>query len=286
MSSPATPNDSHANRLTSSEIADDDQLRSSYVRSLVKNVSTGVPIDASSALPHALVQFWDDAKTIPTDVQECIDSWKPLEKEGFKRLLFDDSSAKQFIAENLDSSHLMAFELCAHPAMRSDYFRLCFILINGGFYVDTDDVYQGDGCESWFHDDRLKLQPLCYNKSTGSMVSATVFLTNLEASTDLIYYVNNDPLIAPPRHPIIRMALERATRSLLNRSGDIRDIQSITGPGNLTACLVKHDIESRHAKNKKDFTFLIGWDSVAVSKWQLEYRDDERNWRHWVGGDA
>ena len=170
--------------------------------------------------------------------------------------------------------------------MRSDYFRLCFILINGGFYVDTDDVYQGKDYAPWFKDDKLKLQPLCYNVSTDSMVDASAFITNPEASPDLTYYVNNDPLIAPPQHPIIRMALERSTRALLNKSSDIRDIQSITGPGNLTACLVRHDIELRLAKNKRDFTFLVDWDNVAVSRWQLGYRDDERNWRHWVGGNA
>jgi len=286
MSSTAKSDCTDVNEHSSSAIVEDDQLRSRYVMRLVEATGTSTYINASSVLPRVLIQFWDNAKNIPADVQECIDSWQPLDEKDFKRLLFDDTSAKQFIADNFDLSHLMAFERCAHPAMRSDYFRLCFILINGGFYVDTDDVYQGRDCESWFSDDRLKLQPLCYNVSTDSMVDTTDFLTNPEASPDLIYYVNNNPLIAPPRHPVIRMALERSTGILLNQSGGMRDIQSITGPGNLTACLVQHDIESKNNKNKRDFTFLTSWDSVSVSKWPLEYRDDERNWRHWAVGNA
>ena len=50
--------------------------------------------------------------------------------------------------------------------MRCDYFRLCFMARNGGFYVDADEVYQDVDCEYLFEDGRLKLQPLCYEMST------------------------------------------------------------------------------------------------------------------------
>ncbi len=264
-------------------IAEDDRLRSKYVRHLILEDDTCMHQSTTSVPPHILVQFWDDAKAIPADVRECIDSWRPLDEQGFERLLFDDDSAGQFIAEYFSQRHLAAFERCLHPAMRSDYFRLCFIMKKGGFYVDADDVYQGGNHEAWFRDNRLRLQPLCYDISTDSMVDTADFLTNPPDLPNLIFYFNNNPLIAPPGHPVIHIALERSTQLLLNQASDLRDVQSITGPGNLTASLVRHAIESGSKGDARDFAFLADWGLVSVSRWPLQYRSDERNWRLWKG---
>lgn len=81
------------------------------------------------------------------------------------------------------------------------------------------------------------------------------------------------------------MALERSTQILLAPGRNIQDIQSITGPGNLTASLVRHAIESKIAGKDLDFVLLDNWDSVSVPQWLLEYRKDKRNWRIWDGSD-
>ena len=229
-----------------------------------------------------LVQFWDDTKTIPADVRECMKSWQPLREQGFDYLLFDDGSARQFIAKHFGHRHIAAFERCRHPAMRCDYFRLCYISEKGGFYVDADDVYQGGPYEFWFDDDRLKLQSLCYNVTSDSMVEKIDFIVDSSDSSDLIFYVNNNPLIAPPNHPVLRTALERSTKILLNHKGYTRSVQSTTGPGNLTASLVHNAIESERKSKARNFVFLADWHTVSVSQWPLEYRSDERNWRLWA----
>jgi hypothetical protein len=256
------------------------------MRHLLLQADVATPKVAAILPPLILVQFWDNAKAIPADVQECIDTWQPLEQLGFERLLFDDDSATQFIADHFGRSGLEAFEHCKHPAMRADYFRLCFMMVSGGFYVDADDVYQGGDCKSWFSDDRLKLQPLCYDLLTDSMVETPDFLFNPPNSPNLIYYVNNNPLIAPPRHPVIHMALERSTHLLLTQAGHARDVQSTTGPGNLTASLVRHAVELNQLNLARDFTILSNWDTVSVTRWPLEYRSDDRNWRLWIRGNA
>jgi hypothetical protein len=227
-----------------------------------------------------LVQFWDKATAVPADVRECLDSWRPLEEQGFARHLFDKEEAGRFIARYFGRRHSAAFELCRHPAMQCDYFRLCFIARNGGFYIDADEYYQGGDLEYLFRDNRLKLQPLCYDTSTGTMVRAKVFTRKGDDSPDWIFYVNNDPIIAPPSHPVIRLALARSTQLLLSQTGGRRDIQSITGPGNLTASLVRHAAASA-AGGARDYAFLPNWDAVSVSRWPLSYRSDERNWRIW-----
>lgn len=39
-----------------------------------------------------------------------------------------------------------------------------------GGYVDTDDVYLGSDINVFFTDDKLKIQPLCYDITTDSMI--------------------------------------------------------------------------------------------------------------------
>jgi hypothetical protein len=224
------------------------------------------------------VQFWHDPDGIPEDVQKCLDSWKLLETEGFERALFDDNKARDFISNALGHPYIAAYDRCYHPAMRCDYFRLCYILTRGGFYVDADEIYQGTGCSSLVTGIKLRLQPLCYDVKTATMVNAAVFIHERRLSPDWIFYVCNTPLIGPANHPIISLALERATHILMN-SKERPDIQSTTGPGNLTASLVRHSIASTIAGRSPDFQILANWDATSISPWALSYRNDERNWR-------
>lgn len=270
-------------KQTHLDISENDDLRSHYMWHLICNLSSPIIQDTTSTIPHTLVQFWDNAGTIPSDVRKCINSWEPLDELGFERLLFDDKSARYFIANNFNKHHLDAFDRCNHPAMRADYFRLCYLLKNGGFYIDADDVYKGLDIGTYFNDDKLKLQPLCYDISTDSMVNTADFLCKIKCSKNLIFYVNNDPIISPPNHPLIRMALERSTKSLLTSSCNTKDIQSTTGPGNLTACLVRHAIESQKSSKPLDFLFIDNWENISIPQWPLEYRKDKRNWRLWDG---
>lgn len=272
--------------LDPSRIAEDDDLRSRHIRELVQEA---VPIEISSSrtdIPKVIVQFWHDLDEIPEDVQECLDSWEPLKKQGFKRVLFDDAGARRFISERLGGSYVAAFDLCHHPAMRCDYLRLCYIVTYGGFYVDADEVYQGTDCNHFFCDSRLKIQPLCYDTATGMMIKPDVFVRKRGYSPDWIFYVNNNPLIAPANHPVIRLALNRATRILLNCVEKRPEIQSTTGPGNLTASLVRHSIASKLTGRTRDLLILSNWEAMSISRWPLSYRNDERNWRLWNSSGA
>ena len=260
----------------------EDRIRSEYMRSLVKLApAREAGSDLPRRIPMVVVQFWDDLARVPSDVAECMDSWSLLDARGFQRFVFEDSTARQFIAEHFDDRHTAAFGRCDHPAMRCDYFRLCFLARLGGFYVDADDRFRGANTDRLFRDDRLKLQPLCYDASTDSMIAPAVFADPENDSPHWIYYVNNNPIIAPAGHPIIRLALERATTLLLSGTHDRRDIQSTTGPGNLTASLVDWSGRGRGSATPCDFELLLDWELLAETRWPLSYRDDERNWRIW-----
>ena len=270
---------------TTGPFSKDEQLRSQYVRSLIlRNDERCIARDFALP-PRVIVQFWDNVDTIPGDVRQCLESWQKLKKQRFEYLLFNDESAVAYIRDHFDDMHVCAFRRCRHPAMRSDYFRLCFIAKTGGCYIDADDVLLGSNLEQrLFNNSKLKLQPLCYSASADSMVNIADSLLNTENLRNLIFYVNNNPIIAPPNHPIIKLALKRSTHSILAQKQDAKqDIQSITGPGNLTICLMGHAMQLDRTGKDQDFEFLVNWSTTSVSKWPLGYRNDCRNWRLWDG---
>jgi hypothetical protein len=260
--------------------AEDDVLRSAHMRNLVKGPALMKSRPRGAQIPRVIVQFWDDPFRLPSDVRECLDSWQPLARSGFERVLFDDTRARRFISKVFGGIFVAAFDRCHHPAMRCDYFRLCFMLARGGFYVDADERYLGTSCEELFLNNMLKVQPLCYDLETDSMVPTRVFRHDQDYSPNWIFYVNNSPLVAPPLHRVIKLALARSTRILLTGS-EHPDIQSTTGPGNLTASLVRHSLACQGAGQARDFALLDNWESISVSQWPLSYREDARNWRLW-----
>jgi len=265
-----------------SQVAEDSNLRSWYARDLIRQppASGTDPPPRPGRIPRVIVQFWDSS-AVPPDVKECIASWQPLTCNGFTQVLFDAGQARNFIEAELGGRFLDAFDRCEHPAMQCDFFRLCYLVRNGGFYVDADEVYQGGDCSSLFDDGRLQLQPMCFDTSKRCMIESGVFLKRRVCPTEWIFYVNNNPLIAPPSHPVIRLALERSTQLLLTRTDRRFDVQEMTGPGNLTASLIRHAIASDSSGEPRDFRFLHRWGTISVSPWGLSYRDDERNWRFW-----
>lgn len=254
--------------------------RSEYIRQLVQFQQDETPPDDSckQVIPKTIVQFWHNLQELPEDVQQCVNSWKRWEKEGFTHQLFDESSAKAFIARSLDTRHQRAFDRCYHPAMQADYFRLCYLLVEGGFYVDADDICVSPDINCLFGDSRLKIQPLCYDINSGTMVNPAVFLRADAYESNWIFYFNNNPLIANRGHPIIELALSQAT-SILEMAGDnvLPEIQGTTGPGNLSKSIFS--LGSTEEDGGSDLTVLRNWDSFAISKWPLSYRNDSRNWR-------
>ncbi|ESZ61602.1 glycosyltransferase [Mesorhizobium sp. L103C131B0] len=265
---------------------EDDHLRSAFIRylTLQKLNECSLPsinetID-DAAIPRILVRYWHDPNDVPGDVRECLNSWNPLQKEeGFEFRTFHDASAAAYISDVYGPPERAAFERCRHPAMRSDYLRMCVMLAEGGLYVDADDVLVGDGWKQLLLDSKLKLQPLCYDIPTGKMITAAQIWQHDLPTANRIFYVNNNPIIAPPRHPLLRRALARATERLLGRRPR-PEIQSTTGPGNLTASLAAHAHALQGVGADLDFELIRDWSVIAETRWDLSYRNDARNWRN------
>jgi mannosyltransferase OCH1-like enzyme len=254
--------------------------RSEFIRRLVQRSVGRLPINAQyvQRTPRTIVQFWHNLQHLPGDVEECIASWTRSTSSDFAHRLFDEGSAKAFIGASLDARHEHAFERCYHPAMQADYFRLCYLLVEGGFYVDADDVCVGTDVGWLFDDGRLKIQPLCYDVASGTMVAPSVFLRSDAYDPNWIFYFNNNPLIANRGHPIIARALRQATDLLELANGNVLpEIQTTTGPGNLSSSIFEFGTTSGRVES--DLVVLRDWDSLAVSRWPLSHRADARNWR-------
>jgi hypothetical protein len=256
-------------------------MRSDFVRHLVQSEDTlySHTQKLTNNIPRIIVQFWDD-EVIPNDVQECIETWRQLKSRGIEHFLFNEGTARKFIAEKLSADNVKAFDRCYHPAMKSDYFRLCFISCTGGFYVDVDDFYCGIDVENLFTDQMMKLQPLCFDINTNGMVDPRKFIINGGFSESWIFYFNNNPIIAPPNSPIIEYALARSTRLILVCDEyNLPEIQSTTGPGNLSASVVAYLSDYQPHIHEKCLSVLADWQIYAKTIWELSYRNDERNWR-------
>lgn len=255
-------------------ISEDDDKRSKFIHDfLQKQRKTGA---GDVKIPKVIVQYWHSQNEIPLDVLKCIESWKPLEKKGFQFKLFDDELAKKFIVENLEEKHLTSYLKCHHPAMRCDYFRLCYLYKCGGFYVDADELLLNTDVELVYKDNNIKVQPLCYSIEQGKMVEVEYFL-NEPYDVTRIYYFNNNPIIAPPYHHLISIALNRATNKIMSGE-NIFDIQSTTGPGNLSASIVHYLLSGMD-----EIEVIEDWNLYSESPWPLSYRSDDRNWRLYDG---
>jgi mannosyltransferase OCH1-like enzyme len=254
--------------------------RSSFIRGLVQRSSS---VDISSSvlaqnIPKRIVQFWHDLDRLPGDVGECIETWRKTEEQGFEIILFDNHQAREFILRRLGLRYQKAYDRCYHPAMQSDYFRLCYIFVEGGCYIDTDDIYDGAQIQFLFNDGRLKIQPLCYDMETNMMVPPSRFTMPGANAASWIFYFNNNPLIAGSGHPLIDRALSQATQSLeKDVTNSLPEIQSTTGPGNLTKSIFDAATESR--KIEQTLLVLSDWENIAKNIWHLSYRNDARNWR-------
>jgi len=265
---------------TISMLPEDHQLRSDFIRGLVQRSFNGAKpsLSLDKVIPKRIVQFWDDLNRLPDDVKDCMESWKKVDQLGFERILFGKIAAKNFISKNLGARFERAFERCYHPAMQSDYFRLCYIMLEGGCYIDADDVYSGSPIDHLFDNGLLKIQPLCYDITTDSMVPPKKFTKEGANATSWIFYFNNNPLISSAGHPIIEYALEQATASLESDSLDsLPEIQSTTGPGNLTKSIF--DLTTQDFDVREEILVLVDWEDTAESRWDLSYRNDSRNWR-------
>ncbi len=158
--------------------------------------------------PVHLIQYWHE-ESPPDYIVELLRSFGEQNPE-MEHLVFNDATAEEFIAAHYGARELAAFQACAVPAMRADYFRYCACHTLGGFCVDAD--YQCIG-------------PLlsAMEESVGGQ------LFRAERFSVLI---NSLFGFHTPRHPFLDLVIEIATELIEQRF--TARVSEITGPGIFT----------------------------------------------------
>jgi tetratricopeptide (TPR) repeat protein len=162
--------------------------------------------EAPARIPRRIVQFWDSAEP-PEDLAPLRDSWRTM-NPGYSYELFNERTAGQFLLRFCGIDVFAAFMRAREPAQKADLFRLGFLAVNGGVYVDCDDR-----C----------LTPLDRWLPRGA---------SMVAYQEDFGTLGNNFLAASTRAPVILRALQNATAAV-NR-GDADVLWLSTGPGALS----------------------------------------------------
>jgi tetratricopeptide (TPR) repeat protein len=173
-----------------------------------KTTPTGRATDLAGGgdIPKHIVQYWH-AATPPADVHQLISSWQ-VRHPDYQHSLFNDATATAFLRAHHPPKVALAFRRASHPAQRADIFRLGYLAIKGGFYVDADDR--------------------CLDRLDAYVPVAAKFIGYQENYATIA----NNFLGVVPRHPVMLLALNLAVEAL-NR-GDHDIVWLSTGPGLMT----------------------------------------------------
>ncbi len=215
---------------------------------------------ASQSRPVRVMQFWD-SPTVPQDVQAAMASWTRL-NPGWTHVLYDLAGARDFFATHLDPEALAALDLCFHPAMTADLFRLGFLHVCGGVYVDADE---------------LCLRP---------MESLLPDLAHAEIAAALAGsfpgYIDNFFIAAKAGGEVTGSVLQEAIANILqaHREGRRPDIWQVTGPGALTRGVARYLASGDRSSADVALLPMQQYRGCVQTDGSLAYkRDAAANWR-------
>jgi len=174
----------------------------------------------AGGVPAQIVQTFSTSNVV-RPVHSAVTRWQETNRE-YHYEFFDDDKCRSFIEENYPAEVLSAYDSLIPGAYRADLWRYCYLVKNGGVYVD------------------IRMEPIkalrsilgSENKNPPRFVCARDLFTPRCASR--VAYLYNAFIAAAPDHPILVKAIERSVDQILNRDYG-RDSLDITGPGCLGA---------------------------------------------------
>jgi hypothetical protein len=210
-------------------------------------------------IPQHLLQFWDQ-DTPPAEVQAAIDTWSDF-NPNVEHRIFSDKTARDFLMKNYEIEIVELFDFCHHPAMRSDFFRIAYLALEGGIYVDADEICVGSII------DFLKEYP-----------SSELYLI---ASNGADLYLYNGFIACTRENKFVMLTFDQIVRSLRSAkaSGFRASIWDITGPGQISRAVA--DIVLANPGASESISIIAETDYQEISKtvW-MEYKGTTAgNWR-------
>ena len=203
-----------------------------------------------------IIQFWHETDP-PADVAAAMASW-PARNPGMDHVVFNKDSARDFIGGHYGAQLLEAYDNARHPAMQSDLFRLAYLALRGGVYVDADEH--------------------CIADMRGAFAALPQMQLVAWLSHETFPYLYNGFLAAVPGSIIVRNALAESVHLLTTHrvAGTRTDMWAVTGPGLITRAVGKRLTEARDVLLLTDGEYR----SFAETLEDLDYkRRPEGNWR-------
>lgn len=115
----------------------------------------------------------------------------------FDLLLFNDTEVEHFIRQNLAPENLRAYRKISIGAIKADFFRLAFLSVKGGVYLDLDAEFVDD-------------TPL-------PIAPDHDYVTEIERGCNCL---PQWAIMSAPGHPFVTNALARATSNILSGHTD------------------------------------------------------------------
>ena len=155
-------------------------------------------------IPKKIIQTWEN-KDISPEFQNIINSWKNNNPE-YEYYLFDKNERIQFIKENFDKNILNVYNSIIPGANKADFFRYCYLYINGGFCIDIDTLCIGK-IDDFLSPNIEIITPIDLNMSPnegtynlacgfiGSIPKHQVFLDNIDR---IVYNIKNNMIPQSP----------------------------------------------------------------------------------------
>lgn len=96
------------------------------------------PGEPALGVPAQIAQFWDHPDPQPA-VEALMDRARDMNQDcSYSR--FDLARTREFIGDHFGVWVLAAFDACPHISSKSDMFRMCWLYVSGGIYLDADEV--------------------------------------------------------------------------------------------------------------------------------------------------
>ena len=155
-------------------------------------------------IPHSIIQTFI-SNTLPRNMFNAVSSIL-FSNLNFSYRFYNDQMARSFIQENFTNPKILkAFDILVPGAFRADIFRLCVLIIHGGFYLDVSFSVQyndiGDMCKVLAQYPDIDLVIAKESKHT-------------RKSGDSVY---NAIIGSKPDHPVIKYILEKIVDRVLRR---------------------------------------------------------------------
>lgn len=149
-------------------------------------------------------EFWYSLDPIPDGSDESynythymMSAWKNL-RSDYEYQVFDERSARAYLADNLPSVVLEAYDTLIPGSFKSDLFRMAVLLVEGGIYADNDLLPDSRGMNELLSKD-----------------DGNTFFVSIDTRPHCLL---SGMIGSIPGHPAIALALSRAVSQILKRS--------------------------------------------------------------------